>query len=138
MTEMDISSSVELYDSDFLAMESGPLRWARAAAGSVRNIDRFVNDLIEQFAEIKLGVQVQVWDTNQDGLYAFKIEIIRRIEAGAYDYDRQVHEVVSNILDLPGQEGWIKTSEALAHHNREIWTPSSHKGHRHGNHSHSH
>lgn len=131
MTSMDINSSVELYDHDFLAMESGPLRWANQQQGKTRDIHRFTEDLKEQFAAIGFGVDVQVWDTNQEGTYAFKIEIRSRLDGSAFDHDRQVHEVVSNILDIPGQEGWIKTSDALAHHNRELWTPPSHHKHAH-------
>ena len=28
-----------------------------------------------------------------------------------FDPDRQVHEAVSNVLELPGEEGWIKTDK---------------------------
>ena len=114
----EITSAVELYDSDILAMERGPIAWARSREGNTLHIDQFTKDLTEQFALIGFGVDVQVWSTAQDDTYAFKIEIQRRL-GSQWDPDRQVHEVVNNVLDLPDQEGgWIKTDEAMKEHER--------------------
>src|SRR5438132_7572018 len=94
----EITSQVELYDSDILAMERGPIEWARAQEGKHLNTDQFTKDLKEQFAHIGLGVDVHVFDTHMRGAYAFKVEIQQRLGA-AFDPDRQVHEVVNNLLE---------------------------------------
>jgi hypothetical protein len=99
---MDIDSYVDLYDSDILAMEAGPIRYAQARQGKMLNIDRFVKDLEEQFAVIGLGVEVQVHTTEQENTWAFKVEIQRRLTP--FDVDRMRHEVVNNVLDMPGEE----------------------------------
>lgn len=107
------NSWVELYDSDILAIEHGPLRYAQERAGKVLEIDRFTKDLMEQFAEIGLGVEVKVFTTEQEGVWAFEVEIRERLEK-VFDFDRMVHEVTNNILEIPGQEkGFINTSAAL-------------------------
>lgn len=113
----ELTSTVELYDSDISRIDNGPLAWAREREGRMLDIDQFTKDLTEQFAHIGFGVDVQVWDTQQEGAYVFKIEIQRRLTE--WDPDQQVHEVVNNVLDLPGQDGgWIKTEEAMKEHER--------------------
>src|SRR5882757_2754049 len=107
----EITSTIDLYDSDILAIERGPLAWARDQYGKSMDIDQFTKDLTEQFAHIGLGVEIQVWTTQQQGAWAFKGVINRRFSE--FDPDRQVHEVINNILDIPGQEGWIKTDAAM-------------------------
>lgn len=113
----EITSTIDLYDSDILAIERGPLAWARDQYGKSMNIDQFAKDLTEQFAHIGLGVEIQVWTTQQADAWAFKGVINKRFTQ--FDPDRQVHEVVSNILDIPGQEGWINTGQAMMDAERE-------------------
>lgn len=112
----EITSTIDLHDSDILAIERGPYAWAQAQYGKSLSIDQFTRDLKEQFGQIGLGVDVQVWDTNQSGTYVFKVEINQRYTE--FDPNKQVHEVVNNILNLPGQEGWINTGEAMREHER--------------------
>lgn len=110
----DINSHCELYDSDILAIETGPLLYAQQRSGHRLNIDRFCKDLTEQFAAIGLGVDVKVYTTAQEGTWAFEVEIQRRLEKQEFDYDRMVHEVTNNILEMPGQDkGFINTAEAM-------------------------
>lgn len=99
----ELDSLVELHDSDILAIESGPLAWANRQVGTTRNIDQFTKDLTEQFAEIGFKIEAQVWTTEQSDTWAFKLVIQKRI-GKEFDPDRQVHEVVNNILDIPGEE----------------------------------
>lgn len=109
----DLNSHVELYDTDILAIEAGPLKYAQDRAGKTLDIDRFTKDLAEQFAQIGLGADVQVHTTAQTGVWAFVIEIQRRLDESPFDFDRMVHEVTNNVLALPGQEGFINTSQAM-------------------------
>jgi hypothetical protein len=122
----EITSAIELHDSDILKIERGPYAWAQDQQGKSYDIDQFAKDLTEQFAQIGFGVVVQVWTTSQAGTWAFQVEIQRRL-TGEFDPDRQVHEVVNNILNLPGQEGWINTGEAMKEHDRQ----QRDNGHRH-------
>jgi hypothetical protein len=46
-----------------------------------------------------------------------QIDIVGRAEPTTFDHDRKVHEVTSNILDLPGESGVIKSSGAIAERN---------------------
>lgn len=100
---MDVDSLVELHDSDILRIEAGPLAWANRQVGTYREIDQFTKDLTEQFAEIGFQIEAQVWETNQPDTWYFKLVIQKRI-GGEFDPDRQVYEVVKNILDIPGEE----------------------------------
>jgi hypothetical protein len=121
----EITSAIELHDSDILAIERGPYAWAQDQYGKSLNIHQFTEDLKEKFAQIGFGVDVQVWDTNQPGAYRFQVEIQRRL-SGEFDPNQQVHEVVNDILHL-GTGGWINTGEAMKEHERR----RRDEGHRH-------
>ena len=105
---MDVDSQIELYDSEFLAIEQGPLAWANRRTGSRRNIDQFCRDMTEQFAMIGLVVDVQPWTTLDPDVYAFKLIIQGRTVAQRFDFERMQHEVRANILEIPGAGGVIK------------------------------
>lgn len=109
---MDLTNSghVELYDSDLLKMEKGPLRWMQSKQGTAMDLEGFRRAAVEQFAEAGFEVNVKCYDTNQDGMFAFDVDIVRRVEAKfSFDYDKMIHEVTNNILEIPGQEkGFIK------------------------------
>lgn len=100
---MDVSSQVELYDSDILAMEKGPLRWMQNKRGTRMNLESFRRAVVEQFEMIGFVVDVKCWETDADETYAFDVDIRRRIEKVSFDYDRMRHEVINNILEIPGQ-----------------------------------
>lgn len=110
--EMSVDSQIELHDSDILAMENGPLRWVTERSGRMLDIDQFTKDVAEQFAQIGFQVEVQVWETNERGVWAFKVLIEKRIGA-AFDPDRMVHEVQNNLLEIPGEGGVINTGQAM-------------------------
>jgi hypothetical protein len=110
---MGLNSFIDLYDSEIIAIEDGPLRYAQQRAGRPLNIDRFTKDLAEQFEQIGLGVEVKVFTTAQDNVWAFEVEIQRRI-AKPFDPDQMIHEVVNNLLELPGEGGWIDTNKGMA------------------------
>lgn len=112
---MDLSNSghVELYDSDLLKMEKGPLRWMKSKQGSSMDLEAFRRGAEEQFGEVGFEVNVKCYDTNQDGMFAFEVDILRRVNRRfTFDYDQMIHEVTSNILEIPGQEkGFIKAPQ---------------------------
>jgi hypothetical protein len=123
-----IDSWVELYDSDIAKIAAGPVHYAQQRSGQSLEIDRFVRDLQEQFFECGFGVQVQVWTTEQEGVYAFMVEIQKRL-GPTWDPDQMVHEVTHNLLDLPGeQEGFLDTNEGMAELARK---QREHKPHQH-------
>jgi hypothetical protein len=125
MMSNTIESWIDLHDSDILAIERGPLAWGKAQEGKRMNIDQFTRDLTEQFAMIGLHVDVQVWDTRQPETYAFEVEIQRRMTP--FDPDRQVHEVVNNILDMPGE-----TKGHVIDTGKAMWDYERDKGNGHG------
>lgn len=110
---MDVTSNIMLNDSELLKIERGPYAWALSQQKKTLNIDQFTKDLKEQFNQIGLQVTVKVFDTNESGVYGFEVEINGRVLGSFFDPDRQVHEAVSNILSLPGEDGWINTNEAF-------------------------
>lgn len=103
---------IDLYDSEILAAEK-VLEALNEKRAKVVNLQGFQEEIVGRFEEIGLKVEPKVWATDQDGLFAFDIEIQGRCEPHAFDYDRQVHEVTSDILDLlPGQDkGVIKSGK---------------------------
>jgi hypothetical protein len=106
----EISSTIELYDSDIIKIDKGPIPWAVLQQGSRRNLEGFRKGLTEQFNRIGLVVYVSCYTTDEDGTYAFDVEIRGRTESHEFDFDRQVHEVTNNLLDEPGVEkGFVKT-----------------------------
>lgn len=103
---------IDLNDSDLLALEKVD-QWARHRQKSRRDIDQFTRDLEEQINNAGFTCNVKVYDTNQEGVYGFELEITGRTGASVFDPDKQVWEVTNNILELPGQDkGFIKTDGA--------------------------
>lgn len=105
----DVTSSIlDLHDSEIARMGDviGKLNHLQ---GKAINLEAFRKSVIERFEDIGFKVVVKVYDTNQDGLFAFDIDIVERLE-GTFDPDRQVHEVTHDYLGL-GESGVIKTEE---------------------------
>jgi hypothetical protein len=105
------------------------------------DLEAFRKEIIERFGQDWRGpdgndwpglvVNVKVYTTNEEGLYAFDIDIERRTwepEGGLFDHDRQVHDVTGDMLGL-GTGGVIKTDGGL-------FVPGGHN-HQHG-HGHQH
>ncbi len=95
---------VDLYDHEILAAE-GVLKALHEKQRSHQNLESFRKEIVERFAEIGLVVYAKIYETNQEGVFAFEVEIRGRTEAVDWDPDQQVHEVVHDILDiLPNSE----------------------------------
>lgn len=78
------------------------------------NYNDFEREIRESFAEIGFTVNVSWYEfesggAKQEGAMP-EVTVTGRTDPGyAFDPDRQVHEVTSNILDIPGGGGVIKT-----------------------------
>lgn len=104
----------DLYDSDILAIEKGPLAWMQSQQRMAKDLDNFVRAAKDKFEDIGIRANIKTYDTNEDGTFAFEVEILGRTERRDFDYDRMVHQVTNNILELPDQDGGIiKTDEAM-------------------------
>ncbi len=106
---------LDLYDSEILAAEKVLEALHQKQRTSVP-LESFRKEIIERFAEIGLVVYPKIYDTDQDGVFAFEVEIRGRTEAVTYDFDKQVHEVRTDVLDLlpESEKGqWIKTGAGL-------------------------
>jgi hypothetical protein len=104
----DVTSQIELYDSDIAAIDRGPLKWATEQQGKAMVLDSFVRGVVGRFEDIGLRSRVNTHESSEPGTYVFEIVITGRIEEKAFDYDKMVHEVVHNLLDIPGEGGVIK------------------------------
>lgn len=100
-------SFVDLHDTEILQIEKVLERLKEKQARGGINLEKFRQEIIERFENIGLGVNVQVFETNQAGMFAFDVDITKRLE-GRFDPDRQVWETTHDVLDL-GEGGIIKT-----------------------------
>jgi hypothetical protein len=106
-----MSNLLDLYDSEVLAIEK-VADWMKAQQRTPRHLDSFVRESENRFAEAGFKARVKTYSTNEDGTFAFEVEILDRLDRRAFDYDRQVHEVTNNLLELPGEGGIIKADSA--------------------------
>lgn len=104
---------IELYDHevDQISKIWGELRQKHQK--SYRNYGQVENEIKGRFADAGFAVAVNWFSYTIDGKQGEgaspEVTIIGRLDKHQFDHDRQVREVTSNILDLPGQEGVIKT-----------------------------
>lgn len=116
----DPSTNVlDLYDTEVLKIESVHLALQARARSKKLNFGDFEAEIKERFAEIGFTVDVNWYRFSIDGKEQEnaampEITITGRTAPIAFDHDRRVHEAVHNVLELPGEEGWIKTSDAAA------------------------
>lgn len=119
---------IEVNDSDILRIERGPWAYMQSMQRKRMNLEDFRKTVIDKFAEIGFKADLLVYDTDVPDVYAFEVVVKDRLGSG-FDPDRQVHEVVNNLLDLPDQDqGWIKTDEALLQAEKQM---REHPPHRH-------
>jgi hypothetical protein len=110
---VEISSQIELYDSEIAKIDKTVEVLARRQ-GTRTDLEGFRREIIDRFADmVGLKVTVNVYETNQRGMYWFEVQIVDRTDAHEFDHDRQVHEVTSNLLEIPGEEkGFIPSGDA--------------------------
>jgi hypothetical protein len=103
----------DINDSEILAIEKGPWAYMRSKQKNRMELEDFRRTVIDKFAEIGFKADVVAYTSNVPDVYIFEVVVRERLR-GDFDPDRQVHEVVNNILELPDQnEGWIDTDAAL-------------------------
>lgn len=134
-----IDSLIELYDSDIKKITDGPIAWHNRREGARRSIDDHQRALTEEFEKIGLLANVEVWAYSSDGGksledgFMFQVMITGRVNPeSAFDFDKMRHEVVSNLLDIPGEGGTIKFDKAdFERLKRKHGTPGAHGPHGH-------
>lgn len=117
----DISSLVDLNDSDILRLEK-VVRLLNDRVGSRLPLEAFRKEIVERFGEAGFKVDVKVWTTGREGLYAFDIEIQERLE-GQFDPEKMMHEVQHDLLGLGtggviGADGTLSAPKTSTHIHR--------------------
>ena len=131
---------IEIYDHEIDEVSKVLATLQQRAKEGSRNYGDFEREIRDRFAEIGFVVSV-TWHSYaigkivQTGSAMPEVTITSRTDPSfQWDPDRQVHEVTANILEIPGQEGVIKTDDGGVF--KEFLKGEGH-GHGHG-HSHSH
>lgn len=109
------SNVLDIYDHEVLAIERVLGELNAKARDKKLNYNDFEREIRDRFAAIGFEVDVNwytfsVGGVEQEDAAMPEITVTGRAEKTDWDPDRQVHEAVNNILQLPGQDGWIKTS----------------------------
>ena len=112
-----VESAIDLYDSEILKIEQVLEQLNAEDVGKPRPLEDFVQKVTELFAKIGLVVDVKVWTAADNrgqeiaGTFIPEITITGRVDRKhEFDYDRQVHEVTNDLLDL-GEGGVIHTQK---------------------------
>jgi hypothetical protein len=114
-----VTESIDLYDHEIDAIQKVWDQLRDRHQKTYRSYDAVEREIISRFAEIGLVAQVnwysyKIGGVVQEGAAMPEVTITGRIEKHEFDHDQQVHEVVNNVLDIPGQEGVIKTDQGGA------------------------
>lgn len=130
---------IELYDHEVDQIQKVWDQLRDRHQKGFRNFDAVEREITGRFADEGFIVQVnwyryEIDGVPQDGSAMPEVTIVGRCDPKhEFDHDQQVHEVTSNVLDLPGQEGVIKTDDGDAF--RKFREGGGDHGH---GHSHSH
>jgi hypothetical protein len=109
-----IDVQIELNDSEILEIERGPWAYMQSRQQTRMNLEDFRRTVVDKFAEIGLKATLNAYTTKVPEVYAFEVVVHDRLGGKEFDPDRQVHEVVNNLLELPDQDqGWIDTDKSL-------------------------
>lgn len=129
---------IDLYDTEVRDVIALLKDLNERAASRMHNYGDFEREMREKFAELGFTVDVNWYrfeadGAEQDGAMP-EVTITGRVDKGfTFDPDRQVHEAVANVLELPGEDGWIRTDPATV---RNFLEGSGHG--RRGRHRHHH
>jgi hypothetical protein len=108
------------YDWELLEFEK-VMASLQSKQGQTNDLENFRKEIIGRFAEVNWVVEVQVFETDQEGLYAWDVNLVGRItpvsKTGESDFDRRRYDVVNDTLEIaPDLKGHtIPFSEALVH-----------------------
>lgn len=111
----EIKSFIDLHDSEIDEIDKRIVKWMVEKQGTTMDLESFRRTVVGKFEDLGLRATVKCYDTTQSGVYAFDVEINGRLDPKfAFDWDRQVHEVVNNYLQDPDAEtGFINTAKAM-------------------------
>ena len=112
---MSADVAADLYDHDVQAIMVVHMALRERYQGLRRNWDSFESEARQRFAEAGFTVDITWYEYSlagqkQDGGMP-EITVTGKIESKEFDHDRQVHEVTSGLLGIPGEEGVIKTDK---------------------------
>lgn len=133
-----MSDILDLYDHEVLLILRVQRELNERAQARQHNYNDFEREIRDRFAKIGFLVNVNwhsysVDGTEQEDSALPEVTITGRTDDRfRFDPDRQVHEAVHNVLDLPGEEGWIRTDPDTVKNFLEGNGGHSHgHGHRH-------
>jgi hypothetical protein len=130
----------DLYDHEVANIIKVQERLRERYSGEMRNYTAFEDEARNRFAEIGFIVQVDWYEFSvggqlQEGAALPEITITSRTaRPGEFDHDRQVSEATSNLLEIPGEEGVIRTDPETLRR----FLGEQDGNHSHGGHGHSH
>lgn len=131
-----MSDVLDLYDHE-VKQVIGLMELLNEAAqrGPLNYVD-FEREIRDRFARLGFTVDVNwyrfsVGGVEQDGAMPEITLTGRTDDKFQFDPDRQVHEAVHNVLELPGEDGWIKTDKETLRNFLD-----GNGGHPHGHHHH--
>lgn len=105
---------IELYDSDVDTIQKVWDTLRDRHQKGLRNFDAVEREITSRFADAGFVAHVNWFRYEIDGVPQTdaampEVTIVGRIEKHQFDHDKQVAQVTRNVLDIPGQEGVIKT-----------------------------
>jgi hypothetical protein len=130
--------AIDLYDSDVIAIGKITEKLSSRHSGSFRNYPAVEREIHDLFNEAGFLVAVNwhafmIDQVTQEGLIP-EITVIGRTGPHQFDHDRQVYEATRNILEIPGEDGVIRTDKDTL---KNFLGGQGGNGHGHG-HGHSH
>lgn len=108
----DLTKTIDLYDSEVLAIEQVYLLLQEKAREGSHDYDAFDREIKERFQDIGFVVDVVWYHSQIESVKIPEIVVKARIERGEFDRDRMVHEVTNDLLGT-GEGGVIKTDPAM-------------------------
>jgi hypothetical protein len=105
---------IDIYDHEVDALIRVQYLLTQRAQEKRHNYADFEREIKERFAEVGFVVAVNwhrfgIGGQVQEGAMPEVTVVGRTDPAAVFDPDRQVHEVTSNLLEIPGEDGVIKT-----------------------------
>jgi hypothetical protein len=109
-----MSSVLDLYDHEVRAVIGLLAELNEKAGAGHLNYGAFEREIRDKFAKLGFTVDISwyeysIEEVKQDGAMPEITITGRTDDKFQFDPDRQVHEAVHNVLELPGEEGWIRT-----------------------------
>lgn len=107
---------LDIYDSEVQKLLDVQAEIEERIKAKQHNYNDLEREIKERFAAIGFRVVVNWWTYEIDGVPQEgampEVKVVGRTDtAFRFDPDRQVHETVHNVLELPGEEGWISTDK---------------------------